>query len=324
MKNIIITGGNGLVGNGIKSYINKLLTSYNDNFLNIEFTEYNFIFISSKECDLTNYDQTYTYFSNIKPIYVIHLAAKVGGLFKNIEQNLDMFLDNITINNNILKICHELNVKKLVSCLSTCIFPDKTTYPIDENMLHNGPPHDSNSGYAYAKRMLEISSNLYNKQHNTNFICVIPTNVYGSYDNYNLNDSHVIPGLIHKCYLAKLNQTPFIISGSGKPLRQFIYAEDLGKLILWSLFTYNEKNTIILSPSEKDEFSIKFIATKIAEYFDYDNIIFDESKADGQYKKTANNNKLMTLLPQFNFTNINEGLQETINWFIKNYPNIRI
>jgi len=144
MNNILITGGSGLVGNGVKSALK--FNNYSDT--------YNFIFMSSKDCDLTNYQQTYDYFNFHKPKYVIHLAAKVGGLFRNMTQKVEMFLDNIAINNNVLRICHELNVEKVVSCLSTCIFPDKTTYPINETMLHDGAPHSSNDAYAYAKRMI--------------------------------------------------------------------------------------------------------------------------------------------------------------------------
>lgn len=325
MINVLITGGTGLVGNGIKSYVDKLLNSNNDNLLNINIEDYNFIYLSSKDCDLTDFQQTYDYFSKVNPTYVIHLAAKVGGLFKNMNYKVDMFLDNVIINNNVLKVCHQLGVAKVVSCLSTCIFPDKTTYPIDETMLHNGPPHTSNDAYAYAKRMLEVLSNAYNEQYNTNFICVIPTNIYGPYDNYHLEDSHVIPGLIHKCYLAKLNNQPFVVSGTGAPLRQFIYSEDLGKLILWSLFEYDLKETIILSPPENHEVSIKFIAEQIAQIFDYNNVQFDTNKSDGQFKKTANNNKLMNLLANqnINFIDINDGLKQNIEWFIENYENIR-
>ena len=324
MYNVLITGGTGLVGNGIKSYIGKLLNNQNDNLLTVNINNYNFIYLSSKDCDLTNYQQTYDYFYKCQPDYVIHLAAKVGGLFKNLNYKVDMFLDNITINNNVLKVCHQLNVKKVVSCLSTCIFPDKTTYPIDETMLHNGPPHISNDAYAYAKRMLEVLSNAYNEQYNTNFICVIPTNIYGPHDNYHLEDSHVIPGLIHKCYLAKLNNQPFVVAGTGIPLRQFIHSEDLGKLILWSLFEYNLQESIILSPPENHEVSIKFIGEKIAELFEYDNIFFDSTKPDGQHKKTANNRKLMEILSNdISFINISDGLQENIKWVLENYDNIR-
>ena len=189
---ILVTGGTGLVGQAIQ----KIKNSY---------SEYSFYFLGSQDADLTSYLETRKIFEKVSPQYVIHLAACVGGLFKNMNYKVDMYEKNILINFNVLKVCHELKVSKVVSCLSTCIFPDKTSYPINENMLHDGPPHDSNDAYAYAKRMLEIQSKAYQQQYNDNFICVIPTNIYGEHDNYSLEDGHVIPSLIHRCYLAKKN-----------------------------------------------------------------------------------------------------------------------
>ena len=187
-------------------------------------------------------------------------------------------------------------------------------------MLHNGPPHFSNDSYAYAKRLLETHCKAYQEQYGDNFICVIPTNIYGPYDNFNLENSHVIPALIHKCYLAKQESIPFIIAGSGKPLRQFIYSEDLAKLILWILENYNDKESIILSVSENEEISIADIGKIIANKFGYlDHIVFDQSKPDGQYKKTANNSKLIRLINNFEFIQIENGINKTIDWFIKNY-----
>ena len=310
MKKILVTGGTGLVGSAIKT-ISK-------NY------DYDFLFLSSKDCDLTNYTDTFELFSNYAPDYVIHLAAYVGGLFKNMKYKVDMFEKNILINTNVLKVCHEFRVKKVVSCLSTCIFPDKTTYPIDETMLHNGAPHFSNDAYAYAKRMLDVQSRAYQEQYNDNFICVIPTNIYGPHDNFNLQDSHVIPGLIHKCYLAKQKGKPFVIAGTGTPLRQFIYSEDLAILILWSLENYSEIEPIILSVSESEEKSINFIATCIAKKFNYENLIFDKEKPDGQFKKTANNSKLLARIQNFAFTPIEEGISKTVEWFVANYKNSRI
>lgn len=116
---------------------------------------------------------------------------------------------NLAINENVLQCAHEFGCVKVISCLSTCIFPDKTSYPIDETMVHNGPPHTSNEGYAYAKRLIDVQSRAYNRQYLSSssqkrlFTSVIPTNVYGLHDNFHLQDAHVVPALIHKCYLAK-------------------------------------------------------------------------------------------------------------------------
>lgn len=307
---ILVTGGSGLVGKAIQ----EISKHYN----------YEFIFISSGDYDLTNYDKTKLMFEKYKPEYVIHLAACVGGLFKNMKYKVEMYEKNININNNVLKCCHDFKVTKLISCLSTCIFPDNTTYPINEKMLHDGPPHQSNDAYAYAKRMLEIHSKAYQEQYNDNFICVIPTNIYGPNDNYSLEEGHVIPSLIHKCYINKENNEKFIVKGTGKPLRQFIFSIDLAKLIMWTLEEYNEKESIILSVEEKDEVSIEYVAREIAKCYNYENeLIFDTSFSDGQYKKTADNKKLMSRIKNFNFTNIEKGIQESVSWFQKNYNNCR-
>lgn len=309
--NILVTGGSGLVGKAIES-------------IKSQYPLYNFYFLTSKEADLTKIEETRNKFKELNPCMVIHLAACVGGLFKNINNKVDMYEKNILINLNVLKVCHELGVSKLVSCLSTCIFPDKVTYPIDESVLHNGPPHSSNDAYAYAKRMMEIHSKAYQEQYNDNFICVIPTNVYGEHDNYSLEDGHVIPSLIHRCFLAKKDKEKFTVLGTGRPLRQFIYSKDLAELIMWSLLEYKEKSSIILSVDEEDEISIAEVAYLIAKNFDYEkNIVYDASCSDGQFKKTANNRFFRSLNPEYKFTNINMGLKNSINWFINNYPNCR-
>lgn len=309
MVTVLVTGGSGLVGKGIQNV-----------YKNSKYADYKFVFMTSKDCDLTNYSSTITYFTLINPTYVIHLAANVGGLFKNMAQKVDMFQTNILINNNVLQACHHCNITEIVCCLSTCIFPDKTNYPINETMLHNGEPHTSNYPYAYAKRMLEVLCRSYNEQYGYKYKCIIPTNIYGENDNFNLIDSHIIPALIHKCYLAKKNNTPFVVYGSGKPMRQFIYSKDLAELILWSLFEYNDNSPIILSVSPCDEVSIKDVAIHIAKEYNYtDNIVFDTTKSDGQYKKTADNSKLMSHRPHTTFISIQEGIHNTVDWFIKNY-----
>ena len=238
MKTILVTGGTGLVGQGIKA-----VTMHN-------YPQYIFKYVSSKDCDLSSMEDTRKLFDALRPSHVIHLAACVGGLFKNMNHKVDMLEKNLLINYNVVKCCHDFGVEKLVACLSTCIFPDKTTYPINEAMLHDGPPHDSNDAYAYAKRMLEIQCKAYRENYGSNFQCVIPTNIYGPHDNYHLEDAHVIPALIHKCYLAKKTNEPFVMRGTGKPLRQFIYSQDLADLIMWTL-EFNDEPTIILSVPQR-------------------------------------------------------------------------
>jgi GDP-L-fucose synthase len=238
---------------------------------------------------------------------------------------VEFYRENILINDNVMEACRIYQVQKLVSCLSTCIFPDKTSYPIDETMIHNGPPHFSNEGYAYAKRLIDTMSRAYAQEYGCNFTSVIPTNIYGTHDNYSIQHGHVIPGLIHKCYLAKQTNTPFCVWGSGRPLRQFIYAHDLAELLVWVMKQYHDPSPIILSVDEKDEVSIHDVALMIARAMKLDEslIVFDSTKADGQYKKTASNQKLRQFLPHFVFTDIETGIQRAVDWFIENYDSCR-
>ncbi|KYR00805.1 GDP-L-fucose synthetase [Tieghemostelium lacteum] len=306
---ILVTGGSGLVGKGIEAY-SKQNGNTNDKW----------IFLKSSEGDLRSKAETKAIFEKYRPTHVIHLAAKVGGLFSNMKSKVEFFRENIDINDNVLACCKEFNIVKCVSCLSTCIFPDKTTYPIDETMVHDGPPHPSNEGYAYAKRMIDVLNRAYNEEYGCKFTSVIPTNIYGPHDNYHLADSHVIPGLIHKTYLAMKNNQDLTIMGSGKPLRQFIYSLDLAKLFVWVLDNYEELNPIILSVGEEDEISIGDVAKLITEAMGFKGkLIFDTSKADGQFKKTASNKKLKSLYPGLTFTPIQEAIKSSSQWFIDNY-----
>ena len=301
METILVTGGSGLVGNAVKSVSKK----YN----------YNFIFISSKDFNLLNIDETKEMFQKYKPTFVIHLAGYVGGLYRNMNNKVDMLEKNLLINFNVIKCAHDFQVKKMVACLSTCIFPNDISYPIDESMLHNGAPHFSNDAYAYAKRMIEIHCKAYRENYGDNFICITPTNIYGPHDNFDLENGHVLPSLIHKCFLAKHQNTDFVVRGTGRPLRQFIYSEDLADLIMIILEKSNEDNTI-LSVSEKDEKSIEYIARVIAKSFNYENNLkFDENFSDGQYKKTVSNKKLQNLVGDYEFTSLENGIQKTVQWF---------
>jgi len=315
---VLVTGGSGLVGKAIETYIKQ------ESAVSNKYQDDKWIYLSSKDGDLRDPQVVKSIFQKHAPTHVIHLAAAVGGLFKNMKYKTEMFRDNMAINDNILQSSYEFKVQKCVSCLSTCIFPDKTTYPIDEAMVHNGPPHSSNEGYAYAKRMIDVMNRAYHAQFGCHFTSVIPTNIYGPHDNYNLEDSHVIPGLIHKCYLAMQNNTDFVVWGSGKPLRQFIYSVDLAKLIVWTMDNYEELDPIILSVGEEDEVPIGDVARLVAEAMNFKGqLVFDTSKSDGQYKKTASNKKLKKLYPDVTFTPIAEGIKKSCQWFLDNYQKAR-
>uniref|UniRef100_A0A182RTC6 GDP-L-fucose synthase n=1 Tax=Anopheles funestus TaxID=62324 RepID=A0A182RTC6_ANOFN len=320
-KVVLVTGGTGLIGKAIQTVIKEENPA-----------DERWIFVGSKDADLTNLTATREMFLKHQPTHVVHLAAMVGGLFHNMNNNLDFFRKNMLINDNILLLSHELKVKKVVSCLSTCIFPDKTSYPIDETMIHNGPPHDSNFGYSHAKRMIDVLNRAYNQQYGDMFTSVVPCNVFGPHDNFVPGVSHVIPGMIHRLHelmFVKNTDQPqeskeFSVYGTGKPLRQFIYSLDLAKLFIWVLRQYDSVEPIILSVDESAEVSIAQLAESLAKAFEFKGKLeFDTTKADGQYKKTASNAKLRKLLPDFQFTDFDVAIKETVKWYTANYDQAR-
>jgi len=300
MKRILVTGGNGLVGTQFDA---------------------EYAYFSSKDCDLRNTIQTENLFKDDWDA-VIHCAAKVGGLGGNMKHKGEFFYDNIMINTNVIESARKFGVKSLVAFLSTCVFPDDVEYPLTEKKIHLGPPHTSNDAYAYAKRMADIQIRSYREQYGLNYKSVIPTNIYGPHDNFDIENGHVVPSLIHKCYIAKETKTPLIIWGSGKPLREFIFSKDVAKLTEWVLHNYNEDEPIILSTSE--EISIKEVVEIIIELMNFKGEVkWDKDKPDGQFRKPSNNSKIKHYLPDFKFTPLYEGLKETIQWFENNYINIR-
>jgi len=297
----LLTGANGLVGSTINTE------------LRID---------GRSQVDLRDWEETYAYFKKHKPEEVIHCAGRVGGLGANSAYLGEFFYDNMMINLNVLEAARRTGVKKVVSFLSTCIFPDKVEYPLTADKIHDGEPHPSNFGYAYSKRMLEVQGRAYREQYGLEYVSLIPTNIYGPNDNFNLESSHVVPALIHKCYLAKRDDTDFVVWGSGKPLREFIYSEDVGKITQFVLKTTVDNYPIILSTSE--EISIREVVETIVKAMEFTGkVVFDDSKPDGQFRKPTSNTCLKNRVPNFTFTPFEEGIKKTVDWFVKNYEDCR-
>jgi GDP-L-fucose synthase len=296
---ILVTGSGGLVGSEFENVVK----------------------INSK-IDLRNPTSVDSMIKFYSPKYVIHTAGKVGGLGANMSNMGEFFYDNIMMNTNIIESCRKYEVQKLICFLSTCIFPNDVKYPLNESMINYGPPHYSNFGYAYAKRMAQTQIETYNLQYGTNYFSIIPCNIYGPNDNFNLNSSHVIPAIIHKTYLAIQKEEDLVIWGSGNPLREFIYSKDVAEISKRLLELYSGPEPIIVSTS--NEVSIKKIVEIITDIMGFTGkVIFDTNKPDGQYRKPSNNSKLKSIIGDYKFTSIEEGLKETIDNFILNYNNIR-
>lgn len=296
MEKILITGGSGMVGKSLKDIMP------------------NAIYLSSKDCDLTNYNDVIKIWEKYKPKIVIHLAAKVGGIMDNINYPADYFEENILMNTNVLMASKNIGVKRFIAILSTCIYPDVVdVYPMTEEMLHIGPPTKTNFSYGYAKRSLAVHIDSYNQQYDTNYQYLIPCNLYGEYDKYGDN-SHFVAALIKKIHIAiKNGENEIVLFGSGTPLRQFMYSSDLAYIIKYCIDNdiYDNFNV-----ATEENLSIKEIAEIVINIMGKGQITkinFDPEKPDGQFRKDVSISKLKKIIPTFTPTKLSEGIRKTIN-----------
>lgn len=308
MKKILVTGGNGMVGSAFRKF------------------EGNFLFPTRKELDLLNRQKVFSYIKDNNIDQVIHVAARVGGVKANTDKIAEFYSENIQMNTNVIDACVDSEVEKLVCCLSTCVYPDEDNvcWPITEDQLHNGEPHKSNFGYAYAKRMVDVQIRAVRQQYGLKYISIIPNNLYGENDNYDLNDSHVLPALTRKIWEAKINNQPYFkVWGDGEVWREFTYSEDIARTTLFCLENYDESTPINIGNTE--EYLLKDVITMLTKQLNYTGeIVFDTTKPKGQVRKPSSNKKLLDLgWKKEWYTSLEKGLKNTCEWFTKNYPNVR-
>ncbi len=302
---LLVTGANGLVGSAIRRQ-----------------DPGGAVYATRADGDLRDFAQAKALLERHRPTHIIHAAAHVGGIGGNSAHPGEYFRDNLFINANVLEAARIVGAPKVLTFLSTCIFPDKCTYPLSEESLHDGPPHHSNFGYAYAKRMIDVQGRAYRKEWGCNFICAVGTNIYGPNDNFSLENSHVLPALIHKCYLAKQKGEDLNVWGSGNPLREFVHSDDVAKLALWAIEHYDEETPITFTSGI--ETSIREIAELVAKHMGFKGrLVFDASKPDGQLRKPSDATRLKRFVPDFAFTPVAEGVAKTVAWFQASYPNVR-
>ena len=286
-------------------------------------TKYDFTFVGSRDYDLRSIVETDCMIREHTPDAIIHLAARVGGVKSNTNFVADFFKDNILMNTNLLDASSKLGVDKVVSLLSTCVYPDIAQYPLTPEQFHDGPPHQSNFGYAYAKRMIDVYSRALRQQYGSNFICAVPNNLYGLHDNFDLENGHVIPAIIRKIHDAKLTEKIPVFWGSGENLREFTFASDISKILLFLLENYDEEVPINIGTLE--ERSIKSVVDLVCQYMRYAGPIkWDDTKPSGQFRKPSSNSKFLSLgWENKDYTNFEEGLRMTCKWYENNYPNVR-
>ena len=295
---ILVTGGNGLVGKHLQDILPEAT------------------YISSKDYDLTESYNAHRLMYKERPDVVIHLAARVGGILDNITNPVDYLEQNILINTNVLQHCHQFNVSRVISILSTCIYPDIVdTYPMKEEILFNGPPPPDNFAYAMSKRCMATQMDSYVKQYNKQWSYLIPCNLYGEYDKYEEHHSHFVSALIKKIHEAKDSVE---IWGTGKPLRQFMYAGDLARVIKYMIDNDVVDNFNVAPDYVHSIEEITKIGMESCDKGDL-NIVYDNTKPDGQYRKDVDSSKLISVMKDFKFTSLEEGIRRVYDNFSQRY-----
>jgi GDP-L-fucose synthase len=302
-KKLLILGKTGMVGSSILRLAKK--------------EYFNILSPSRQELDLFDKKKVQKYFCKQKPNIIILAAARVGGIYANDNYSADFIYENILIQTNVISAAHEEQIEKLVFLASSCIYPKQSKQPIKEDYLLSGKLEKTNESYAVAKisgiKMIEA----FRKQYNDNFISVMPTNIYGINDSFHTMNSHVVPALILKFYNAVINKNnKVVLWGTGKAKRDLLYVDDLADAILYIVDNYNKKDLINIGSGE--EISIKLLAKKISNIFNYKGkIIFDNKYPDGTSRKLLDISKI-NKIGWKKKNSLDQGLEKTIDWFLNN------
>lgn len=302
---IYIAGHNGLVGSAI-------VRNLKSNGFN------NLVLKTRKELDLLDWQEVKKFFETEKPEYVFLAAARVGGILENDTYPADFIFQNLQIQNNVIHNAYLSEVKKLLFLGSSCIYPRECPQPIKEKYLLTGPLEKTNEAYAVAKIAGIKMCQSYNKQYGTKYISVMPTNLYGPNDNFDLNSSHVLPALLHKFHEAKINnQKEVLIWGTGSPKREFLHVDDLADACVFLMESYNENEIVNIGTGE--DISIRELAEIVKQIVGFEGKIKnDTSKPDGTPRKLLDVSKLRSLNWKHKIE-LSQGIKNTYQWFLKNY-----
>jgi GDP-L-fucose synthase len=300
---ILIAGSNGLVGSAI---LNELISSGQDA-----------VGLTRSNVNLLNRNEVFSYIQDLKPSAIIDAAAKVGGIGANDKYPVDFLTENLQIQSNLMDAAHNANVEKFVFLGSSCIYPRECPQPIKEEYLLTGPLEPTNSAYALAKISgLELIKS-YRKQHGRKWITVMPTNLYGPRDNFDLQNSHVLPALIRK-FVEAINSgvNDVQLWGTGSAVREFLYVEDLAKAVVFCLENYDSSEHINIGTGIGT--TIKELSVKISELSGFQGEIkWDSSKPDGMPVKVLDVSKI-NQLGWFAQTDLEDGIKKTLDWYREN------
>lgn len=302
---IYIAGHRGLVGSAIMRLFKE------KGYANI-------ITRTREELDLTNQQATRDFFMAEKPEFVFLVAAKVGGIMANQTYSADFIRENLSVQLNVIESAHLAKVKKLLFLGSSCIYPKMAPQPIKEEYFLTSPLEESNKAYAISKIAGITMCQSYNKQHGTNFISVMPTNLYGQGDNFDLESSHVLPSFIRRFHEVKINnEKKIILWGTGTAKREFLHVDDLAKACEFLMLNYNDSEIINIGTGK--DISIAGLAEKVKKIVGFEGkIIWDDTKPDGTPRKLLDVSRINNL-GWSHITELDDGLTLTYKWFKENY-----
>lgn len=292
---VLVTGGSGFLGKRLQKY------------------QPSWHYLSSKQCDLSLNGEFTKVLEIVNPDMVLHLAAKVGGIKDNIENQATYYNINTAMNTNVLRESYEFGVKRLLACLSTCAFPDKIdNFPYNEEDFYRGPPTPTNFSYGMTKRHLHTGCIAYRQQYGVNYSTFCPSNLYGPEDHFGKESSHFVASMVYKLSKAKENEE-IEFWGTGSPLRQQLYVDDLCEILPLLLEKHNTSLPLIVAPSEN--LSILQMIEILTKQIDKNVRLLFNQKMDGQFRKDGSNKRFLELSQGYDFTSFEEGILETYKWF---------
>ena len=302
-RKILVTGARGVLGAAVRR-------------VHHEYAGAEFVFWTSKDCDLTDLRATEHQVGLCRPDAILHLAAVSGGIGLSMGHPATLLRDNTLMLFSVLEAARKHQVRKVVTTLTTGMYPVNAPLPLREESIHEGYPHASNYGSSFAKRLADPAIRAYREEYDLNVVGLIPSGIFGEEDNFHEEDASMVPTLIRRFYDQRSGDAPIVIWGDGTPLREYTYAPDLARIYLWALDHYDQAQVLNIGSAEEN--SVADIAFLIADLLSIprSRLVFDRTKPAGIHRKSVDNSRFRKL-SDFSYTPFREGLKRTMEWFCR-------